>query len=67
MKKYKPSNGTEGLMFQDAYCDRCIFDAHYQDTQESGTGCYLLRNSFVYEIDDSRYPTEWIEEDEVNS
>jgi len=59
VKKYYPSNGTEGVAFMDRFCDRCVYDKHYQDTKEAGTGCYILRNSMVYDQKDTHYPTQW--------
>jgi len=48
--KYKPSNGTEGMSFMDKFCDRCLF----------GDDCDILGDTMVYDVDDNKYPKEWI-------
>lgn len=48
-KPYRPSNGSEGELFIEQNCDRCMH-AH---------GCDILRRSFSYGITDEKYPKEW--------
>lgn len=57
-KKYRPSNGTEGMIFQSQFCDRCKRDAEFQKTQVGG--CGILARTLGYGIDDPEYPEEWI-------
>jgi hypothetical protein len=58
-KPYRPSNGTEGADFQDAFCCRCERDAKFsEDTPE--LGCQILADTFAYDIDHPKYPKEWI-------
>ena len=48
---YRPSNGTEGMAFQETWCDRCRRDA---------TGrCPILGATMLFDIDDPEYPREW--------
>ena len=54
-KPYRPSNGTEGMHFQAAYCDNC----HYQGNPESGKGCMILLRTMLHDIGDPEYPQEW--------
>ena len=49
---YRPSNGTEGLLFQEAWCARCAHDLT--------EGCPILRRTLFHEIGDPEYPVEWI-------
>lgn len=58
-KPYRPSNGTEGMIFTDAYCDRCEKDALYRESNDGKDGCPLLANSMLYEVGEEGYPTEW--------
>lgn len=51
-RPYRPSNGTEGMSFMEHWCDRCISDT-------VGDGCQILADTFVYDVDDPRYPQEW--------
>jgi len=57
---YRPSNGTEGMIFQSAWCDNCHFDGD----AEQGKGCMLLAKTMVYDIDDPEYPKEWVQNEE---
>ena len=58
-KPYRPSNGTEGMVFQYAYCDRCAKDAKYRETEDGADGCRILANALSYNIGDPEYPAEW--------
>lgn len=49
---YRPSNGTEGEMFMNAWCFRCE-----RDRDED---CDILARSFAFNVDDPRYPKEWV-------
>lgn len=60
---YRPANGTEGLLFYDAWCLRCQRDESYRQDQNSGDPCDILTRSFAFAIDDPDYPVEWIEDD----
>lgn len=55
---YRPSCGSEGADFAAAWCSRCRRDAD----AEHGDGCPILADTFVYSIDDGRYPREWRED-----
>lgn len=51
MQKYRPSNGTEGMLFMEYWCFKCERDKHED--------CPLLANTFAYDVNDPRYPEEW--------
>ena len=57
-KLYRPSNGTEGDMFQALWCERCVHDGYTDETPE--LGCELIRRSMAYFTTDPEYPREWI-------
>ena len=60
---YRPSNGTEGMDFQDFYCDQCERDRAFRETDYEGDpalGCQILADTFAYDITDPKYPKEWI-------
>lgn len=59
-KPYRPSNGTEGMEFEARFCDRCRRDAKYRRTQDGADGCPILAAVFMHEVDDPKYPKEWI-------
>ena len=57
MKPYRPSNGTEGEIFQEHFCYRCTKDSE-------ASPCDILGRSFWNDLGDPDYPTEWIENDD---
>jgi len=54
-KPFRPSNGTEAELFIAQFCEKCI-----HDTLPDGPFCEILSNTMVYEIDDVKYPKEWV-------
>lgn len=57
IEKYKPSNGTEGEIFQAHWCDNCKHDDF--DDQTCTGGCSILSKTMLYDVDDPDYPSEW--------
>lgn len=55
-KPYRPSNGTEGMQFQSAFCDNC----HYDGNVENGKGCLILAKTMIFQLEDPEYPKEWV-------
>ena len=59
-KKYRPSNGSEGEMFQALFCEECVHDAAFRKTGgEGGEGCDILMKTMFLGVDDEGYPPEW--------
>jgi hypothetical protein len=56
---YRPSNGTEGEIFQHRFCDRCKHDAAFQ-ADENAEGCPILALTLVFNEDEPEYPKEWV-------
>jgi hypothetical protein len=56
MNKYKPSNGTEGMIFTDEYCMNCI---HCDPNPEGEKQCDILLRTMCYDLNDKEYPEEW--------
>ncbi len=46
---YRPSNGTEGVMFEEKWCDRCKHD----QGQES---CSIIAMANAFDLQDPDYP-----------
>lgn len=62
-KPYRPGSGTEGMAFDDAWCDHCTRDAEFRkdwDNADPATGCQILADTFAYDITDPNYPKQWI-------
>jgi hypothetical protein len=57
---YRPSNGTEGECFMEAFCFRCARDAKFQESQDGADGCPIVAAALMYDIGDPQYPPEWI-------
>lgn len=56
-RKYRPSNGTEGMGFEEMFCGRCV-NCHPDPDQKPQ--CEIMMRAFLYEINHERYPDEWI-------
>ena len=41
-KPYRPSNGTEGEMFQAAWCAQCEADRAFRDNPDHADGCPII-------------------------
>lgn len=59
-KPYCPSNGTEGAMFLEYFCEKCKY---YGDDEPE---CDILSKTFIYDKDNEQYPKEWIYDEEGN-
>ena len=64
MKKYRPSNGTEGSIFIERFCAHCEHEKYIHTLDDKDKKCQILSNTFIYDIDDPNYPTEWQENDQ---
>ena len=57
-KPYRPSNGTEGHMFQSMWCEHCERDRAYRE--DRGDSCPILANALCFDIGHPDYPREWL-------
>lgn len=53
VEPYRPSNGTEGEFFQEAWCYRCARDTEARP-------CSILTRTMAFNIEENGYPKEWI-------
>lgn len=53
---YRPSNGTEGVMFMGRFCLKCKKDT---DT------CDIIFASECHDTTDPEYPPEWVSDDNI--
>lgn len=56
-KPFQPSNGTEGIMFCEAFCDRCAMQHPNSDDPEKQ--CLILLSTMIHSPGDKEYPFEW--------
>lgn len=64
IEKYRPSNGTEGAIFMDAWCSECARDAAMNggmelDECDDNQLCTIIADTHCYEVDDPNYPDAW--------
>jgi len=52
MKLYRPSNGTEGEMFQEKNCLKCVYWG-------IGLGCPIYLQTIMFAVDEDDYPNQW--------
>lgn len=55
--RYKPSNGSEGMWFENEYCMNCL---NCDPDPNGKKQCQILFRAFWYDIDDNEYPVEWV-------
>ena len=55
VEKYRPSNGTEGSIFEGRWCERCGINRI----------CQIMNRAFMHDIDEPEYPKQWIRVDGV--
>jgi len=58
-RKYQPSNGTEGMIFTEQYCEQCLHEKWMHTQNDDDLKCEILSDSMVYDINDKEYPSEW--------
>jgi len=59
MEKYRPSNGTEGMIFIDSNCRNCIHGKYEHTGNTKDKPCDILTRSFCFDLKDNEYPAEW--------
>lgn len=57
---YRPSSGTEGMVFMDDWCASCDRDAAFRRDPDRNPGCDIIARTMALKETDPRYPTEWI-------
>ena len=59
MKKYQPSNGTEGSIFMAKHCEQCIHEKFIHTAKDGDKQCDIATRSMIHNINDDEYPEEW--------
>ncbi len=55
-RPYRPANGAEGDLFHEWFCFRCRHESE-------ANPCEILTRSLTFNLGDSEYPAEWVEND----
>lgn len=63
-KPYRPSNGSEGIDWDDQWCSHCSRDAAFREDPDQNDGCPIYALTFALDINHPDYPKEWIEDDD---
>lgn len=63
-QKYRPSNGTEGAIFMEAWCGECQRDKSMREGApleecDDSERCDIIADTFAYDINDPKYPIAW--------
>lgn len=57
IKKYRPSNGSEGDWFMGKFCYQCIHDN--PDCEALSPRCDIMTLTMCLDVTDKDYPNEW--------
>jgi hypothetical protein len=60
---YRPSNGTEGMIFTDNFCEQCIHDNPDPNSKKK---CEILTATMLFDPFEKQYPREWIYDSDGN-
>ncbi|MDH5184384.1 MAG: hypothetical protein OEX12_10885 [Gammaproteobacteria bacterium] len=58
---YRPSNATEGDIFEANWCNHCQHMQDYRQTQENC--CDILLRAHAFSTTNAAFPTEWQRQD----
>ena len=62
-KSYRPGSGTEGIAFDEVWCEHCARDAAYRNggpDADPALGCQILAAALCFDIKDPSFPKEWV-------
>jgi hypothetical protein len=58
-KPYQPSNGTEGMSFEEDFCANCIHEKFYHTQKHGDKQCDIFNRAILWNPSDKEYPNEW--------
>ncbi len=61
---FRPSNGTEGIIFHDAFCGNCIHEKFSHTQVHGDLQCEIMDNMILFEIKEEGYPVELVFSDD---
>lgn len=64
IKKYQPSNATEGDCFMAKWCQRCARDRAMREGEpvdecDDSERCDIILHTMAFKVSDPEYPSEW--------
>lgn len=57
-KPYRPSNGTEGDIWESNYCHKCAHEKYAHTMDDDDRKCEIYSNMLIYNINETEYPKE---------
>lgn len=61
--KYKPESVDEADNFMESWCDKCIHDKTYRESEIDG--CPIIAKALAYPVTDDEYPNELVFKDDM--
>lgn len=59
-KLYRPSNGTEGMIFTSTFCDQCKHEKFSFTGNRADPQCDILTRTMYLDTHEQGYPEKWI-------
>lgn len=59
-KPFYPSNGTEGMMFTEEFCECCLHEKFTHTQRHGDEQCEIFSLTMFHDPRDKEYPKEWI-------
>ena len=63
-KPFRPSNGTEGMIFTEHFCENCMFEKFMHSQNDDDATCEIFTATMVFDVNDKEYPKEWVYDEE---
>jgi hypothetical protein len=63
-ESFRPSNGTEGMILCEHFCECCIHEKFTHTQNDNDKKCDILTATLVFDQRDKEYPKEWIYDSE---
>lgn len=59
-QSFRPSNGTEGMIFEEHFCHCCIHEKWVHTQDDADMKCEIYSNMILFEIKEDGYPVELV-------
>jgi len=63
-KSFRPSNGTEGCIFHEYFCEQCIHEKFCHTQKDGDLQCQIMDNAILFDEGDEEYPSVWVHDNE---
>lgn len=59
-KSFRPSNGTEGMVFEEHFCSNCIHEKFIHTQNHKDKQCPVYSGMILFEVNEEDYPPELV-------